>query len=99
MQDSIAGLDPYRRRHLILSPERAPDPFVCREERYEKNQVLRNERCLDRSDPRQAFIAISRSIRSCVGGCVENRLRSPLIFPLNGFTMNMCAVAGLRSAA
>ena len=39
---------------------------------------------------------MSASIRCSVGGCVLNMLSSPP--PENGFTMNMCAVAGLASS-
>src|SRR6185436_9227421 len=42
-------------------------------------------------------IASRRSMRSCVFGCVENRLAAPR--PDRGLMMNRCAVAGLDSAA
>lgn len=38
-----------------------------------------------------------RAMRSAVCGCVENRFMSALPLPSSGFTMNICAVAGVAS--
>ncbi len=42
-------------------------------------------------------IATSRATRSSMGGCVENSLSTRT--PDSGLMMNICAEAGLRSAA
>lgn len=42
------------------------------------------------------FLPVNRSILFAIGGCVEKRLPTALIRPrpVNGCTMNMCAVEG-----